>query len=123
MVEFMGNDDEVALLLAHEWSHQLLGHPQRYTSYDVAQEVAADCVGAFLTEKAGYSAERGAAAYLRMQDAERRETLLFAMVGIFGGSAKLDWSQRYERATEVHRRARARPVTREEISTHCGVSP
>jgi hypothetical protein len=53
------NDDELALILAHELSHILLGHPGRVRGEAIKQaEQAADRLGVIIVERAGYDTDR-----------------------------------------------------------------
>lgn len=64
MLYFAKNDDEMALVIAHEIAHHMLGH---WTSTP-PNEFAADKFGAQIAKYAGYNVCRGAQAVKRFGD-------------------------------------------------------
>jgi beta-barrel assembly-enhancing protease len=69
MIESAANDDELAYVIAHELSHNILGHPAlldksgRRASRVLPTEIAADQMGVKLMAKAGYD-PRAAARFI-----------------------------------------------------------
>ncbi len=63
MLRFLNNDDELALILAHELAHFKLGH--RFSS--PSNEYAADSLGARYVQKIGYNVCNGAQLLKRLK--------------------------------------------------------
>lgn len=102
MARFLQNDHERALLMAHEWAHNLLGHMASFDGYRTAVEMQADCVGAALMIRAGYDLRTGAE-FIRRAGSDYRDT-----------------SERHDRLMKTTFR---QPITRESIRATCGVAP
>lgn len=63
------NDDEIAMLMAHEMAHELLGHVSHpYLPESALAEAQADQLGAFLMMRSGYDICKGRMFWVRMRD-------------------------------------------------------
>ena len=79
MLEFVNNDDELAMVLGHEISHFILKHvfqpnlpgmgPIENMMWDLQKEENADKLGAFLALQAGYDVCNGRQVWLRLHNA------------------------------------------------------
>ncbi len=71
IVDFAGNDDELAVVMGHEFAHNVLGHGDqldisgRARRFVRATEIEADYVGLYLTARAGYDPAAGVRFYAR----------------------------------------------------------
>lgn len=73
-LSYAKNDDELALIMAHEMSHVLLGHISHpYLPFSALQEAQADQLGAFLMMRAGYDVCKGRLYWLRYRETEGDE--------------------------------------------------
>lgn len=67
LVRFLENEDETALVVAHEWAHILAGHAYLEATVPArSREFQADCIGAVLAARAGYDVGRAAESMRRM---------------------------------------------------------
>lgn len=62
MLDFMYNDDQMALVLGHELAHYKLGH----RGSTISNEYAADRLGALFMQRAGYNKCNGAIFFKRL---------------------------------------------------------
>lgn len=114
LMRFLENDDEVALLVAHEWSHLLLGHAAVYDRIGgKVAELQADCLGAILATRAGYNVNRAALSLKRAGNTATGIIHTFT-----GGNTHPTFAQRYETTIDAGSR---RNVGRAEANQICGV--
>lgn len=121
--DFAKSDNEVVLVVAHEWAHRLLQHPPQFVP---AQELAADCLGAVMIERAGFDAIAGLEIHRRVQSAQTRQQIGLAFLGIIWTSGALDWDARINIITKAAQITRARkkenlPIDASAIDHICSV--
>ncbi len=115
LMRFLENEDEVALLIAHEWSHILLGHAAIYDAIGTKRaELQADCLGAILAARAGYDVTRGAQALKRMGN-----TATGIIHTMTGGNTHPSFARRYDLSLDVG--TRGRNIGRKAANQICGV--
>lgn len=61
LMQALKSPDEISLVVAHEWFHQFADHGHK--GYGIKAETDADCVGAIMTVRAGYSLSTAKRAY------------------------------------------------------------
>ncbi len=69
IIELAETDDGLAMVIGHEWAHQLLQHTDEATrslKTNRQRETEADCVGALLLTGAGYDAAKAAEVWKRL---------------------------------------------------------
>lgn len=117
LMRFLENEDEVAMLIAHEWSHILLGHAAVYDALGAkVAELQADCLGAILAARAGYDVEAGAQALRRM--ALTPNGILHTLSG---GVTHPDFGSRYR--TTISAGSKANKLSKDGIRRICGDVP
>lgn len=116
-MRFLESEAEVALLIAHEWSHILLDHnaPGNQVPNKTA-ELQADCLGAILTVRAGYDIETAVQSLVRMS-----RTPNGIMHTLSGGTTHPTWAERIRMTREAGRQGRA--LDRDGIRRLCGNAP
>jgi hypothetical protein len=106
LLDFIGSsDDELAVVLGHEWAHILLRHSGKERR--LGQELAADCVGSMLAQRGGYDPLAGAKFYLRLSSAEMKTRLAYLAVGMLLDSSDVDPAVRYSRISSALGRVQA----------------
>ena len=112
MLRLLDDDDRLAALMAHEWSHILLRHRRADGPRigELLMETQADCVGVMLATRAGYRSDA------------MRANLVRSTFGTF-----LGWQTnapgRLAGAGRAATAAQGRTITRETIRQICGVAP
>jgi len=115
LMRFLENDDEIALLIAHEWSHILLGHAAVYdTLGGKTAELQADCLGAILAARAGYDVSKAALSLKRMGN-----TATGIIHTMTGGNTHPPFTQRYELTVDIG--GRGRNIDKNTANQICGV--
>lgn len=122
LLRFMRNDAELALVIAHEWAHRLLGDTKPGVELSMTRELRADCVGAVMTFRAGYDLRLANQALRRMG-----WTLPGLMQAAFGGTTHpvfVDRANRIDRLADIleQRRAAGQSPTRATINELCGTA-
>lgn len=120
MLEYLRTDDERAMIIGHEWAHRLLKHFDqvgRVSRYEMERQ--ADCVGALLAARAGFSIERGAETYGRMRASY--EGAMDILLGSNGNYQTL--AERYETLKGIGRVTAGRDIDRPMIQRVCGTAP
>lgn len=115
MVQETKNDDELALVIAHEWAHVLVDRGA--SGFDAGRELRADCLGAMIAQRAGFNPHRGADLHHRLMVREAGERLLLIGFGIVGGGTTLPWSDRIA----MIERAGATDASKDSMARLCGV--
>jgi len=120
MAEFLESDAEFALVMAHEWSHNILGHAGG--DFSELKESQADCLGTLLAERAGYDAIAASDVHRRLAASELRTQIGWAFFGVYQPGAKFDWGRRRELIAQAATQGRQAPLTKARMQQICGVT-
>lgn len=114
LARYLRNDDELLLVLGHEWAHLLLRHG--YGASTPSKETAADCAGTLLAKRAGADIPRGALVMKRLQG-----TSAGLMRAVFDAGTHPDFNTRYLRIRSVAANAPAGEISIRDIERICEV--
>ena len=112
-LRMLSSDDELAYMLAHEWSHLILRHYTHNAPRSNSKEMEADCVGSLLAARAGYRLGAGVEPLRRMT----YNTVAAWMGQIPDALPRAQYVQRVVAA------AQGKPITRATIKQVCGIGP
>ena len=109
MMDYASTDDELAMVLGHEFAHRLLGHGPASTLWREAREAEADYLGLYLGARAGYRPD-AALAFWRRLAVEQPHSLVSARRAVALENATREYEASTERGVPWPRLERLRSV-------------